>query len=112
MKLIYVCSPYRGDTKADVQRNVRRARAYCRLVCQRGGIPFAPHLLFTQFLNDCNPRQRRLGMEMGIQMLDLCDELWVFGAPSEGMASEILHAMKLEKPIRWFDAKGRAGSHE
>lgn len=107
MKLIYACSPYRGETKKQRKRNVRNARRYCRLVIRQGGIPFAPHLLFTQFLDDDNPRHRRLGLEMGIDMLERCDELWVFGRPSAGMAGEIAYAMDYGLPIRWHDAEGR-----
>lgn len=112
MKLVYVCSPYRGETKKAVKRNVKRARYYCRLVCQQGGIPFAPHLLFTQFLRDDNSRHRRLGFRMGFEMLRHCDELWVFGKPSAGMAGEIAYAMKYGIPIRWLDSEGRSSIHE
>ena len=31
MKLIYVCSPYRGATRKIVKKNIQRARSYCRL---------------------------------------------------------------------------------
>ena len=41
--LIFVCSPYRGDVNA----HVKCAHRYCRYVVKQGGIPFAPHLLFT-----------------------------------------------------------------
>lgn len=108
MKLIYVCSPYRGATRKAVKKNIQRARSYCRLVIQQGGIPFAPHLLFTQFLDDKNPRHRRLGFSLGTEMLERCDELWVFGEPSSGMAGEIFYARNYGLPIRWFDSEGRA----
>lgn len=112
MNLVYVCSPYRGDSKKAVKKNVKRARKYCRLVAQQGGIPFAPHLLFTQFLDDANPRNRRMGLRLGLAMLKRCDELWVFGKPSEGMASEIAYAMKLGLPVRWHDSEGGAKNSE
>ena len=106
--LIYVCSAYRGETKKQRKRNVRNARRYCRLVTKQGGIPFAPHLLFTQFLKDDNPRHRRLGLGMGIEMLQRCDEVWVFGKPSAGMTGEIAYAMKYGLPVRWHDMEGRS----
>lgn len=43
--LVYICSPYRGD----IETNSQNARAYCSLAASQGCIPFAPHLLFTQF---------------------------------------------------------------
>ena len=106
--LIYICSPYRGETKKERKRNVRNAKYFCRLVSKQGGIPFAPHLLFTQFLDDCNPRHRRLGLEMGVETIRRCDELWVFGKPTSGMAGEIAYAMKYQVPVRWFDSEGRS----
>ena len=33
--LVYICSPYAGDTET----NVQNARRYCRLVVEQGGIP-------------------------------------------------------------------------
>lgn len=110
--LIYVCSPYRGETKKQRRKNIRNARFYCRLVAKQGGIPFAPHLLLTQFLNEENIRHRRLGLEMGIETLKRCDELWVFGQPTSGMEGEIASAMKLGVPVRWHDEEGRPGMHE
>ena len=86
--LIFVCSPYRGDTET----NVQNARRYCRLVVEQGGIPFAPHLLFTQFLNEDKVAERRRGLWMGMEMPRLCDELWAFGEPTEGLRMEIAPA--------------------
>ena len=80
--LIYVCSPYRGETKKERKRNIRNAKNFCRLVSKQGGIPFAPHLLFTQFLDDCNPRHRRLGLEMGVETIRRCDPYDAYGIRS------------------------------
>ena len=46
--LIYVASAYAGDVK----ENSARAKRYCVHVINEGGVPIAPHLLFTQFLED------------------------------------------------------------
>lgn len=106
--LIFICSPYRGDVEA----NTQKARSYCRFAIRRGGrtsapcIPFAPHLLFTQFLDDSMAREREEGMAMGLSMLALCDELWAFGSPTAGMAAEIAEAERLNIPVRRFNAVG------
>ena len=97
--LIFICSSYRGD----VETNTRNARRYCRFALQQNGIPFAPHLLFTQFLNDSDPIERRVGLHLGVEMLKRCDELWAFGQPTEGMAQEIQEAKRLGTRIRRFD---------
>lgn len=98
--LIFICSPYRGD----VETNIRNARGYCRFATEQGGIPFAPHLLFTQFLNDDVPTERDAGLCLGLEMLKRCDELWAFGTPTMGMAMEIQEAKRLGIPVRRFDA--------
>lgn len=91
-KLIYICSPCRGD----VEKNIRKAQEYCREAVQLfpDVIPIAPHVYFTQFLNELEPAERVEGMEMGIALLDMCSEIWVYGMenPSEGMKAEIRHA--------------------
>lgn len=96
-KLIYVASPLRGN----YEKNMAKARQYCKYVANRGHIPYAPHLLFTQFMDDTIPEERAAGIAMGKEMLKRCDELWVFGEViSEGMASEIELAKELGIPIR------------
>lgn len=101
--LIYVCSPYRGDVKL----NTENACAYCRLVMKQGGIPFAPHLFFTRLLDDSNEAERQQGLQLGLEMLKLCDELWVYGTPSEGMRMEIDQAAHWKIPVRYHDLSGR-----
>ena len=96
---MYVCSPYRGD----VERNVSKAQGYCRFAIGQGVIPVTPHIYFTQFLDDDIPEERKVGMRMGLMMLERCDELWVFGARiSEGMKSEIRAAEQLGTPVLYF----------
>lgn len=63
-ELVIIESPYAGD----VERNVAYAKA-CMLDCiKRGEIPFASHLLYTQVLDDDDPQQRKLGIEMGVSL--------------------------------------------
>ena len=63
--LVFICSPFAGDIK----RNVAAARQYCKFAVSKGNIPFAPHLLFPQFLNDGNLYDRETGMVMGLAIL-------------------------------------------
>ena len=82
--LIYVASAYAGDVK----ENSERAKRYCVHVINEGGIPIAPHLLFTQFLDDSVPHERKLGLDLGLELLEHCGEVWVFGDISKGMERE------------------------
>lgn len=87
--LVYVCSPYSGDTL----KNTENARRYSRFAFEQGRIPIAPHLLFTQFLDDDNPMEREMGMHFGNVLMNLCREVWVFGdIISPGMDAEIRRA--------------------
>lgn len=98
--LVYICSPYSGD----VESNVARARDYCRFaVTEKNAIPFAPHLLLPQYMEDSDPQQRALAMFMNMVFLGKCNELWVFGERrSEGMQQEIAKAKKRHMTIRYF----------
>jgi len=100
MKLIFVCSPFAGD----VEKNIANARKYCRFVMKQGNVPFAPHLLFPQFLDDAVPAERQAGIEAGLLVLESCSELWCFGSKiSSGMKAEIEKAgTTLGIPVRRF----------
>lgn len=97
MKLIFVASPYAGD----VEMNIEYAKEACRYVLNEGNAFFCPHLLYPQILDDGNLEERKLGINMGKEFLDKCDELWVFGNRiSKGMFEEIEFARSKGIPIK------------
>lgn len=97
MKKVYVVSPYSGAVK----QNVEFARKCCRKLSDEGCIPFAPHLLFTQFLDDDIPQERERGIQFGLELMKLCDEVVVCGDYiSRGMGAEIACAKDLGIPVR------------
>ena len=97
--LVYICSPYAGD----IETNTAAARRYCRFAVEAGYIPIAPHLLFPQFLNDSDPKERELGLFFGNALLSKCTEMFVFGNRiSEGMEAEIKRATWKGHRIRYF----------
>ncbi|WP_373265967.1 DUF7768 domain-containing protein [Hungatella hathewayi] len=96
MRLVYLCSPYRGD----YETNIRLVKQYCKNVLESGVVAFAPHLYFAQFYPDTIPDQREAGLAMGLNMLEKSDELWVMGRiHSEGMLGEIKFAKKHNIPV-------------
>lgn len=99
--LVYICSPFAGDT----ERNIRRARGYCRFVVSKGCIPLAPHLHYPQFMDDGDKEERELGLRFALILLGKCDELWVFGNASSGMSKEIARAKRRGMPIKYFNYK-------
>ena len=99
--IVYICSPYAGD----VEKNVAAAQGYSRFAVDKGYIPIAPHLLFPQFMDDGNPKERELAMFFGNVLMSKCAELWVFGdLISNGMAAEIERAKRKNYAIRYFNS--------
>ena len=97
--IVYICSPYAGD----VEKNVAAAQSYSRFAVDKGYIPVAPHLLFPQFLNDSNPKERQLGLFFGNALMSKCSEVWVFGDRiSSGMEAEIRRAKWKNYRLRYF----------
>lgn len=94
-RMVYIASPMRGD----IDGNLKKAAAYCRAATEAGVIPIAPHLYFSSYLDDRIPEDRTAGMQMGLDILRRCDELWVFGEPTEGMRGEVKLAKSLKIPI-------------
>lgn len=97
-KMIYICSPCRGD----YEKNIDNATTYSRLAFRVGYIPITPHIYFTRFMDDTNSKERSMAMGAGLQLLLLCSEIWVFGLdhPSEGMQEEIALAIRHNIPVK------------
>lgn len=101
-KLVYIASPLSGD----VEQNLDFARQACRYAISQDATPFAPHLLYTQMLDDSDPAERQLGIKMGNQMLGLCEELWLCGDRiSAGMEKERKLAESLGVPVKQVGAE-------
>ena len=84
-------------------RSLRAFRRYSRFAVEAGYIPFAPHLLFPQFLNDADPNERELGLFFGNALMSKCSEVWVFGSRiSAGMQAEINRAKWKNYRLRYF----------
>ena len=97
--IVYICSPYAGE----IEKNVTAAQNYSRFALDKGYIPIAPHLLFPQFLDDANPRERQLGLFFGNALMSKCSEVWVFGDHiSAGMEAEIKRAKWKNYRLRYF----------
>ena len=97
--LVYIFSPLTGD----IPDNNEKTRRFCRFALEKGQIPLAPQLMFSQFMDDGIPEERDLVLFMDIVLLGKCSELWVFGDyVSEGMVAEIEVAKRRKQKIRYF----------
>jgi len=67
------------------------------MLVDMGYIPIAPHVYFSQFMDDLNPEDRRKALKMNKKLLEFCDELWIFGDEiTEGMKKEIEHFRRIK----------------
>lgn len=105
-KLVYIASPYAGD----VDYNTKIAKKYCCYAMERGYVPIAPHLLYPAFLDDSNPAERTAGIQMGLRILAVCQELWACGNRiSKGMEMEIAESKRLGIPIKYVSQSEMIG---
>ena len=104
MPLVYICSPYRSDPEA----NMERTRKFCRFALDHGQIPLAATLMFPQFLDESKQDERELAIFMDIVLMGKCHEVWVLGdTVTEGMAAEIDRAKRRRQIVRYFNSEFR-----
>ncbi len=97
--VVYICSPYSGDTET----NVENAKRYSRFAVDQHCLPITPHIYFTQFMDDSNPDERDTAIFMNWVLMSKCVELWVFGSViSPGMKAEIERAKRKNMKIRYY----------
>jgi hypothetical protein len=89
------------DTTAGVSHNIGIAKVVCEEVCKAGCSPFAPHVFYTQFLDDDIAEERVAGIECGSAWLDAADLVLVLvgDGVSTGMRAEMDMAERLGKKI-------------
>lgn len=97
--IVYICSPYRGDTN----QNIEKAQKYSRFAVDQHYLPITPHIYFTQFMDDTIPEERETALFMNFVLMSKCVELWVFGDEiTKGMQAEINRAKRKYMKIRYF----------
>lgn len=112
--IVYICSPYRGETPGKVQEHVEYARELTKDALMRGYAPITPHLYITQCVDDADGDERRMGMRAGLELLGECNAI-IVGCRhgiSEGMEEELKWAELLNIPVIHLDTEGGAGMGE
>lgn len=71
-----------------------------KFVLEQGGVPLNPFMIFDYFLSDTIDRD--LVREGNNNIVKRSDEIWVFGAVSNGVLAEINIAKSMNKTIRYF----------
>lgn len=87
-----------------VGENMDFAREVCRKLAHAGAATFAPHLYYTQFLDDADVIERQLGIKLGVEHMRTCHEVWFVTpkwapdpAASGGMVGEARKAVEYAK---------------
>jgi len=71
-----------------------------KFVLENGGVPLNPFMIFDYFLLDSVDRDLIRGGNNNL--VKRADEIWVFGAVSNGVLAEIKIAKELKKTIKYF----------
>lgn len=98
MEKVYIISRYQAPTERGREFNRQVARYFCKQIINEGKAPVAPHLFYTQFLDDDLELERMTGLAMGIFELRQAQEFLLVvidGIISEGMRREIEEVSRL-----------------
>ncbi len=71
-----------------------------KYVLEKGCVPINPFMSFDYFLVDAVDRD--IVRNANNNLVDIADELWVFGSVSDGVIVEIKRVMQKGKPVRFF----------
>ena len=97
--IVYICAPHSDSD----QRSIEITQRYCRFAVDRGYLPIAPHLYFSQFIDCKNLRDKNTVISMSNILMKKCAEVWVFGERlSKQMEAEIKRAEETQRPVRYF----------
>lgn len=101
MKLVIIESPFSAPTEELRDRNAAYLKAAMLDSLDRGEAPYASHALYTQFLDDDVPEERRLGMDAGFAWGEKADEVAVYVdlGISHGMREGIARALASGKHV-------------
>jgi len=87
--LIYICN------HKEESNNPAETRIICNLIARRGDVPIAPRLYFPQFIHsNIEP--------LSGELLSLCDEVWVIGAMTDTMKTEVEQAIRECIPVKCY----------
>ena len=103
MNKVYIISRYRASTEREQELNRNIARYFAKQIIYEDKIPVAPHLFYTQFLDDSIESERECGLGLGIHDLKHSDEFLLViidGVISSGMSEEIKVVSRLGMPGR------------
>lgn len=101
----YLCSPLSAPTTQGIEFNMTAAKIYKSLLEEQFSMDVkATHIYLPMLLDDNIPKERALALSFGLELLKICDVLFVCGNRiSDGMYGEIKQATQQYIPIFCFD---------
>lgn len=91
MKKIYICAAYMG-----IEENYFKILNYCSYVASKGFIPLTAATMYHGALDKRIPEESEVIKEAVKTLINICDEVWVFGSCSDNVIANI---RKCGKPI-------------
>ena len=105
---VYLASPLREDTAEGVLKNMLYARKTQSEIQKCGLKVIATHAWLPLFLNDNDPKERALALNIGQNAIRSCDALIVAGTTiSDGVRAEIATALAFKKPVLFYTVEAR-----
>lgn len=102
---VVIESPYKGNSYADLEINMKYLRACMRDCLMRGEAPFASHALYTQVgvLDDTIQTERDHGIQAGFSWRSVAEKTVVYTdrGISSGMKFGIEHAKSINHTIEY-----------
>src|SRR3989344_2918521 len=87
------------------KRNFYLREHIIKFVLQNGLTPTCAFMMYSYFLLDTVERKSLIAANNSL--IRKCDELWVFGQVSDGVAEEIKLARKLNLPVKFYTVSNK-----
>lgn len=101
---VYICSPFRAKDSEQQKLHIDYAKELSRRCVLKGFSVITPHLYYTNFLDDDDELERKMGLESARNLILKCDYMAIgfkYGV-SEGMRAEIEFAYRHHIPIDYL----------
>lgn len=104
MRVVYVCSRFKGDVK----KHKKWATKFSNFIAEQGYIPITVHLFLDEAMGlseDNSTEDRERLLKAGREIVLRCDEVWVYmpdGIMSHGMQGEVRVAEENKIPVKIF----------
>jgi hypothetical protein len=93
VKRVFVSYPFSSNPTG----NSAAVAVIARAIVLAGDLPLAPHCYLPTLVDERS--ERALALQLCLALLELCDEVRVYGEPSDGMKLEIAEAYRLGIPV-------------